>query len=91
MKVGDPVLIYKCPEWFNSGGIGLITGRDPNDGSLQVKDFNEYNDFDAFVKPENLHVLDFEKPKEGPLINPVIVMLFYLLIMSNVILGSLLI
>jgi hypothetical protein len=91
MKVGDPVKIYKCPEWFNSGGIGVITGQDPNDGSFRVNDYNEVADFDSYVKPENLEVLSFDKPKKKVVDDPVMFSLLCLSLIINIMLGYMII
>lgn len=61
-KRGDPVLVFKCPQFFN-GGCGVITEVNTETGETlyEVKDVTE-DDRMMWVKEEYLMKLIFDKP-----------------------------
>lgn len=62
-KIGDPVLIFKCPGW-EAGGVGIVTDYDTTDPkclAYLVKDVTVAGR-DMWTKESCMFKLRFDKP-----------------------------
>lgn len=74
-KIEDVVLVYKDTPTFEEGTIAQVIDHDPNDDSYAIADLRDVGRADQdimkilnlyvkWVKPENMKLLTFNKPKK---------------------------